>query len=252
MNKIWLAACFAFGILIKNFGRDGYPQTILTPTNCYADGSGDDQYQNNESIESMLDDNWDWYELDNWWFFPKSNLAIRKNPSKYEERNGTRQYLVSNITFRAMNQTVDILPYQLAVSGKTDRFKRRSSSRRYEHLAFYAKLNDLNLKKDVLGGKDLITVSSSRNIRITRKVPFPVGEVPIAAGIYSIPTDSGMVYKHKMHYYYDKDVLFLHPQTAGDDSAHFHYIKGKDYFWDEFKPYKGYKGSSSQRENEGK
>jgi hypothetical protein len=194
--------------------------------------SGDAYYSRysgqHADLDSLLDDNWNYYERENWMFFPYGNFAINKNFESCEQRKGSTQYLVAKFKLRAMNNNSEPVPYQLAVSGKTSSFK-GSCANHEEYLRFYAELNGITYQEAL---EQRTIIGSAANLAKAISVPFPIGDVSLA---WHIPTDSGMIHRYRMGYHFQQgDLLFLHSTNIRDNSFQFCTVKGKDYEWEEF------------------
>ena len=136
------------------------------------------KYVSNEENEQNheLDDNWEWYEMRYWWFFPEDNIAIKKYPPIKEINRKDIIYLVPKCEFRAMNGVATYDTYNSPwLSDKDD----ESFIPDHEGPELYEELNNRKLIYEGHTRYDEIQVGSSPNATVTMHLPFYVAEIRI-------------------------------------------------------------------------
>jgi hypothetical protein len=99
-------------LLLGSFQRENKNHTTyVNPPQQYS------QYSIYESGNVNLDENWSYKERNDWWFFPDSNIAIRKNPLLEKIVTERTIYYAWEFEFRAMKGTTMFDPYRVRLSG---------------------------------------------------------------------------------------------------------------------------------------
>ena len=168
---------------------------LLTPNSLNSQETESNYYDSYQFEKKFKGYEIDWNDWNPWEFSNKrwrlmDDIGIKKNKSYIDKLllatypDGTKNYrifLVFDGSFRSLTGTKEIDPS--GDFGIKDKFRIKHGKRSmkvgdYEGLKMYDKLNPKKLERARDGNLvDEVTLSSASDLAISRKIPFPIGEL---------------------------------------------------------------------------